>query len=180
MKEISSDSDNKVSDVVCRSPQRKKEGSWLGLYISLMSALSPLLVHQEQNCHMWLLASYPFLKDKSKVVFLMPEIVLITSCSHLLISLYKGLGHCTLAEALDPALFPRANNAPATVSLSRKLGLGFVAIMSTKAMKSDLLRGQQYPIRWGYRITMKKLRNLQKIHGESVIRKVYGFSSVLE
>lgn len=180
MKEISSDSDNKVSSVVCRSPQRKKEGSWLGLYISLMSALSPLLVHQEQNCHMWLLASYPFLKDKSKVVFLMPEIVLITSCSHLLISLYKGLGHCTLAEALDPALVPRASNAPATVSLSRKLGLGFVAIMSTKAMKSDLLRGQQYPIRWGYLITMKKLRNLQKIHRESVIRKVYGFSSVLE
>lgn len=56
-------------------PQKKKEESWLGLYISLLLALSPLLVHQEQNCHMWLLASYTFLKDKSKVVFLMPEIV---------------------------------------------------------------------------------------------------------
>lgn len=110
----------------------------------------------------------------------MPEIVLITSCSHLLISLYKGLGHCTLAEALDPALVPRASNAPATVSLSRKLGLGFVAIMSTKAMKSDLLGGNSTPLVGVYLITMKKLRNLQKIHGESVIRKVYGFSSVLE
>lgn len=108
-----------------------------------------------------MLASYTFLKDKSKVVFLMPEIVLIASCSHVLIRLYKGLGQSTVAEALDPALVPCASNAPATVSLSRELGLGFVAIMSTKAMKSDHLRGQHYAISLGYFITMKKLRNLQ-------------------
>lgn len=50
------------------------------------------------------------------------------------------------AQALDPARVPRASNAPATLSLSGKLGVGFVAIMSTKAMKSDHLRGQHDPI----------------------------------
>lgn len=124
---------------------------------------------------MWLLASYTFLKDKSKLVFLMPEIVLITSWSHVLIRLYKGLGQSTLAKALDPAPVPRASNAPATVSLSGKLDLGFVAMMATKAMKSDHLRGQHYPISWGYFITMKKLRNLQKYRGDQSLEKFMDF-----
>lgn len=80
-----------------------------------------------------------------------------------------------LAEALDPALVPRASNDPASVSLSGKLGLGFVAIMSTKAMKQDHLRGQHYPISWGYSIIMKKLRNLQKYKGSQILENFIDF-----
>lgn len=64
----------------------------------------------------YVIVSHTFLKEKSKLLFLMPGIVLITSCSHALIRLYKGLGQSTLAEALDPALVPRASSAPVPVS----------------------------------------------------------------
>lgn len=110
----------------------------------------------------------------------MPEIVLITSCSHVLTRLYEGPGQSTLAEASDPAPVPCAHSAPASVSSSGKLGLGFAAIMSTKAMKSDQLRGQHYPISLGYFITVKKLRNLQKYRGNQSWEKLVDFFSVLQ
>lgn len=172
MKEIPSDRE-KVSSVVCRSPRGKKEGSWLGLYISLMSALSPLPVHQEENCHMWLLASYTFLKAKSKVVFLMPEIVLITSCSHVLIRLYKGLGQSTLEEAWVPALVPNDSNAPATVSLSGKLG--FVAI-KLKPWNQIILGGDTMLL-FGVTLSLwkSKIWNLKKYRGNQSLEKFLDF-----